>query len=146
MSEIEAPQSRPRCRGMTEAQRCSGELVVFSLDLDVKQSFVICAVSPGLLQELDVAIFKLAADGLFKLSPAYLFVGLLLLGSLVNRLEAGLHTQSDGTSWVAEKSLSRVVRMLKRRESDGSRVNCSSGEMASRVAERMPNLSLLRYL
>jgi hypothetical protein len=84
---------------MTEAQRCSGELVVFSLDLDVKQSFVICAVSPGLLQELDVAIFKLAADGLFKLSPAYLFVGLLLLGSLVNRLEAGLHTQSDGTSW-----------------------------------------------
>jgi hypothetical protein len=38
------------------------------------------------------------------------------------------------------------VRMLKRRESEGSKVNCSSGEMASRVAERIPNLSLLRYL
>jgi hypothetical protein len=53
---------------------------------------------------------------------------------------------STSLSWVAEKSLSRVVRMLKRRESDGSNVNCSSGEMASRVAERIPNLSLLRYL
>lgn len=39
-----------------------------------------------------------------------------------------------------------MVRRLKRRLSDGSRANCSSDEMASRVAERIPNLSLLRYL
>ena len=83
---------------MNKAQRCSGKLVVFSFDLDVKQDFVICAIFPGLLQELDIAIFELAANGLFKLSPAYLLVCLFLLGSFVDRLEAGLHAQSDGTS------------------------------------------------
>jgi hypothetical protein len=73
---------------------------MLSLDFNVEQSFVICAISPGLLQKLDVAIFKLAADGLFKLGPAYLLICLFLLGSLVDRLEASLHAQSDGTSWV----------------------------------------------
>lgn len=72
---------------------------MFPFDLDVKQDFVICAISPGLLQELNVAVFELAADGLFKLSSAYLLVCLFLLRSLVDRLEAGLHTQPDGTSW-----------------------------------------------
>lgn len=71
------------------------------LDLDVKQGFVICAIPPGPLQEFDVAIFQLATDGLFKLSPAYLLVCLFLLGSLVDRLEAGLHAESDGACWTS---------------------------------------------
>lgn len=71
------------------------------LDLDVKQGFVICAISPCSLQEFDVAVFELAADSLFKLSPAYLLICLFLLGSLVDRLEAGLHTESDGTCWTS---------------------------------------------
>lgn len=72
---------------------------MLALDLYVKQGFVICAISPGPLQQFDVAVFELAADSLFKLSPAYLLVCLFLLGSLVDRLEAGLHTDSDGTRW-----------------------------------------------
>lgn len=61
---------------------------------------MICAISPGPLQEFDVGVLELAADSLFKLSPGYLLVCLFLLGSLVDRLEAGLHTECDGTRWV----------------------------------------------
>lgn len=85
-------------QGIGKSQWCSGKLVVLSLDLDIKQSFVICAILPGLLQKLDLLIVEFAADGLLELSSAYLLVGLFLLGSFVDRLEACLHAQPDGTS------------------------------------------------
>ena len=80
------------------AQKRSSELVVLSFDFDVEQSLMICTVSPGLLQELDVFVVELATNSLLELSSASLLVCLFLLGGLVDGLKACLHTQSDGTS------------------------------------------------
>ena len=53
-----------------------------------------------------------------------------------------------GGGWERERKVSRWVCRLKVEGVERVRMgrNCSSGEMASRVEERMPNLSAVRYL